>query len=125
MDALSAYHEGGHSTVSFLLGEMPEEVTIRAEELPEGLSEGHTRYLGVEARAIAEAAVLGRSPADRERVTRFLIGVAAGPVAKSYYQRGNRGPSSTRRAGRSSAARWTTGWLYVSRRRRASSSTSI
>jgi hypothetical protein len=88
MDALSSYHESGHATISFLLGEMPEEVTIRAEELPEGLSEGHTRYLGVEARAIAEAAVLGRSPADRDRVMRFLIGVGAGPVAQSYYQRG-------------------------------------
>jgi hypothetical protein len=88
MDALTAFHESGHATVSFLLGEMPEEVTIRAEELPEGLSEGHTRYLGVEARAIAEAAVLGRSPGDRERVTRFLIGTAAGPLAQSYYMRG-------------------------------------
>jgi hypothetical protein len=91
MDALSAYHESGHATVSFLLGEMPEEVTIRPEELPEGLSEGHTRYLGVEARAIAEAAVLGRSPADRERVMRFLISTAAGPCAQAYYQRGSRG----------------------------------
>jgi hypothetical protein len=91
MDALSAYHESGHATISFLLGEMPEEVTIRAEELPEGLSEGHTRYLGVEARAIAEAAVLGRTKADRDRVMRFLISTAAGPCAQAYYQRGSRG----------------------------------
>jgi hypothetical protein len=91
MDALTAYHEAGHATISFLLGEMPEEVTIRAEELPEGLSEGHTRYLGVVSRAIAEAVVLGRTPADRERVMRFLISTAAGPCAQSYYQRGDRG----------------------------------
>jgi hypothetical protein len=84
--ALTSYHESGHSTLSFLLGEMPEEVTIR----PEGNSLGHTRYLSVESRAIAEAAVLGRTSSDRDRVTRFLITTAAGPCAQALYMRGSR-----------------------------------
>src|SRR4029450_9127314 len=125
MYALSAVHEAAHATVSCLLGEMPEEVTIRLEELPEGLSEGHTRYLGVESRAIAEAAVFGRSPADRERVMRFLIGVAAGPVPSPTTSGVLGHPSWTRWPGASSVARWTTRWLSVSQRRRASSSTLV
>jgi hypothetical protein len=87
MDTLSAYHEAGHATVSLLLGEMPDSASIAVEELPEGVSEGHTRYLGVEARAIAEAAVLGRTKVDRERVTRYLIATAAGPAAQALYMR--------------------------------------
>jgi hypothetical protein len=83
MDALTAFHEAGHATVSFLLGEMPEEVSIKAE----GDSLGHTRYLRVEARAIAEA-VLGNTKADQDRVWRFLVSTCAGPVAQSIYQRG-------------------------------------
>jgi hypothetical protein len=85
-NALTSYHESGHAAISFLLGEMPEEVTIR----PEGDSLGHTRYLSVESRAIAEAAVLGRTSSDRDRVTRFLITTAAGPAAQALYMRGSR-----------------------------------
>jgi hypothetical protein len=84
MDQLSAWHEAGHATVSYVLGEMPDLATIHVE----GDSLGHTQLLGVEARAIAEAAVLGRSPADRERVSRFLVGVAAGPAAQALKMRG-------------------------------------
>jgi hypothetical protein len=83
MDALTAFHESGHTTISFLLGEMPEEVSIKAE----GDSLGHMRYLRVEARAIAEA-VLGNTKADQDRVWRFLVSTCAGPVAQSVYQRG-------------------------------------
>jgi hypothetical protein len=50
-----------------LLGEFPEESSIR----PEGDSLGHTRYLGVEARAIAEAAVRGSTAADRDSVMAY------------------------------------------------------
>ncbi len=88
MDVLTAFHESGHATVSFLLGELPEEVTIRPAMLPGGESLGHTKYLSVESRAIAEAAVLGRTKADRDRVMRFLISTAGGPIAQSIYQRG-------------------------------------
>lgn len=87
-DSLTAFHEAGHATVSYLLGEMPEEVAIRAEMLPGGESLGHTRYLSVESRAIAEAAVLGNSKQDRERVMRFLLATTAGPIAQSRFMRG-------------------------------------
>jgi hypothetical protein len=83
MDTLTAFHEAGHATVSFLLGEMPEQVTIR----PEGDSLGHMRYLGVEARGIAEAAVRGSTKADRDRVMAYLISTAAGPAAQALKMR--------------------------------------
>jgi hypothetical protein len=86
MDALTAFHEGGHAAISLLLGEFPEEASIRTE----GDSLGHTRYLGVEARAIAEAAVLGSTKADRDRVMAFLISSAAGPAAQALKMRGSR-----------------------------------
>ena len=86
MNTLTSFHEAGHSAISFLLGEMPEEVTIR----PEGNSLGHTRYLSAESRAIAEAAVLGRTQGDRDRVTRFLITTASGPAAQAIFMRGTR-----------------------------------
>jgi hypothetical protein len=86
MDTLSAYHEAGHCVVSLLLGELPDNASIRAE----GDSLGHTSYLSVEARAIAEAAVLGSTQADRDRVMAYLIGLAAGPAAQALYMRGTR-----------------------------------
>jgi hypothetical protein len=84
MDTLSAYHEAGHCVVSLLLGELPDSASIRAE----GDSLGHTRYLPVEARAIAEAAVLGSTQADRDRVMAYLVGLSAGPAAQAFYMRG-------------------------------------
>jgi hypothetical protein len=85
MDQLSAWHEGGHASVSYLLGEMPDLATIHVE----GDSLGHTQLLGVEARAIAEAAVRGGA-GDRERVSRFLVGLAAGPAAQALKMRNGR-----------------------------------
>jgi hypothetical protein len=84
MDVLSSFHEAGHATVSYLLGEMPDLATIHVE----GDSLGHTQLLGVEARAIAEAAVGGSGDRDRSRVRRFLVGVAAGPAAQALKMRG-------------------------------------
>ena len=84
MDNLSAFHEGGHCVVSLLLGEMPENVSIRAE----GDSLGHTSYLPVEATAIARAAMNARTKADRERVETFLLATAAGPAAQALKMRG-------------------------------------
>lgn len=84
MDVLSAFHEGGHCTISFLLGELPDSASIR----PEGDSLAYTAYLPVEARAIAEAAIRGSTDADRERVTRDLISNAAGPAAQALKMRG-------------------------------------
>jgi hypothetical protein len=43
MDNLIAYHEAGHATISYLLGEMPETVTIR----PSDTSDGHVELLPV------------------------------------------------------------------------------
>jgi hypothetical protein len=83
MDTLTAFHEAGHATVSLLYGEMPDTVTIR----PDDDSAGHTALLGVEARAILKAAVRGRTPEDRDRVTRYLVGVAAGPAAQAFFMR--------------------------------------
>jgi hypothetical protein len=87
MDALVSYHEAGHSTVAFLLGSMPEEVTIS----PDGDSSGHMSYLPVEARIITESAMFGRTQADRSRVMKFLVTNAAGAAAQALYQRGTRG----------------------------------
>jgi hypothetical protein len=86
MDLLSSYHEAGHATVSYLLGEMPDLATIHVE----GDSLGHTQLLGVEARAIAEAAVRGNGAGDRERVMRYLVGLAAGPAAQALKMRQGR-----------------------------------
>jgi hypothetical protein len=86
MDQLSAWHEAGHATVSYVLGEMPDLATIHVE----GDSLGHTQLLGVEARAIAEAAVRGSGAGDRERVMRFLVGLAAGPCSQVLKMRGGR-----------------------------------
>jgi hypothetical protein len=83
MDVLSAFHEAGHATLSLLLGELPDSASIRIE----GDSLGHTKYLPVEARAIAEAAVLGSTQADRDRVMAYVIGLAAGPAAQALYMR--------------------------------------
>ena len=81
MDTLTAFHEAGHATVSLLYGELPERVTIRAD----GDSAGHTALLSAEARAILEAAIRGRTAADRSRVMSYLVGLAAGPVAQSLH----------------------------------------
>jgi hypothetical protein len=83
MDVLSAFHEAGHATLSLLLGELPDSASIRIE----GDSLGHTQYLPVEARAIAEAAVLGSTEADKDRVMRYLVGLAGGPAAQALYMR--------------------------------------
>jgi hypothetical protein len=83
MDTLTAFHESGHATVSLLYGELPDRVTIRAD----GDSDGHTALLGVEARAILEAAVRGRTRKDRNRVMSYLVGVAAGPAAQARHMR--------------------------------------
>jgi len=83
MDVLTAHHEAGHAVVSFLLGEMPDYVTIRAE----GDTAGHMAYLPIEARAIARAAVYGSTQADRDRVTTWLVSVAAGPAAEALKMR--------------------------------------
>lgn len=82
MDTLSAYHEAGHATVSLLYGELPDSASIIAE----GDSLGHTQYLSVEARAIAEAA-FGSTQADRDRVMAYLVGLAAGPAAQALHMR--------------------------------------
>jgi hypothetical protein len=86
MDQLSAWHEAGHATVSYLLGEMPDLATIHVE----GDSLGHTQLLGVEARAIAEAAVRGSGVGDRSRVMCFLVGLAAGPASQAFKMRQGR-----------------------------------
>jgi len=86
MDTLSSFHEAGHATVAYLLGEMPDRATIHVE----GDSLGHTQLLGVEARAIAEAAVRGYGADDRERVMRYLLGLAAGPAAQALHMRQGR-----------------------------------
>jgi hypothetical protein len=83
MDTLTAYHEAGHATVSLLYGELPDRVTIRADRD----SAGHTALLGVEARAILQAAIRGRTAAHRDRVMRYLVGVAAGPAAQALHMR--------------------------------------
>jgi hypothetical protein len=83
MDTLTAFHEAGHATVSLLYGELPDRVTIRADSD----SDGHTALLGVEARSILEAAIRGRTRKDRDRVMRYLVGVAAGPAAQARYMR--------------------------------------
>jgi hypothetical protein len=76
-------HESGHAAISLLYGELPERVTIRAD----GDSAGHTALLGVEGRAILEAAIRGRTRKDRDRVRRYLVGVAAGPAAQAFFMR--------------------------------------
>jgi hypothetical protein len=84
MDALTAFHESGHATVSLLYGELPEHVTIR----PDDDSGGHTALLGVEARAIAgggssswtgdtEAWLTAVPPASRSRMSRSWTHQAA------------------------------------------------
>lgn len=78
-DRLSSFHEAGHATVSYMLGELPERVSIRTE----GNSLGHVAYLQVEAEAIARAAVLGKRDVDRVTVMRNLVATAAGPVAQA------------------------------------------
>jgi hypothetical protein len=65
---------------------MPDLATIHVE----GDSLGHTQLLGVETRAIAEAAVRGSGAGDRQRVMRFLLGVAAGPAAQALHMRQGR-----------------------------------
>lgn len=85
-DRLTSIHEAGHSTLGYLLGEMPEVVSIKTE----GYSLGHVQYLGVEADAIARAAVLGRRNVDRDRVMSNLISTAAGPVAQALHMGGAR-----------------------------------
>jgi hypothetical protein len=83
MDALTAVHEAGHATVSLLYGELPDRVTIR----PDDDSAGHTALLGVEGRSILEAAIRGRTRKVRDRVMRYLVGVAAGPAAQAFFMR--------------------------------------
>jgi hypothetical protein len=85
VDKLSAFHEGGHAAISLLLDEFPDEASIRIE----GDSLGHTSYLPVEARLIAEAAVTGSTQADRDIVMRYLVALAAGPVAQALHMRGS------------------------------------
>jgi hypothetical protein len=68
-----------------VLGEFVERVSIRQENVPWGVSEGHTAYLSVEANAIARAAILGTGDVDLEIVTRSLISTAAGPLAQAKY----------------------------------------
>jgi hypothetical protein len=69
----------------FLVGEFPDVVRIRRDDVPWGISEGHTAYLGVESKAIARSAVLGAGDADRTIVTRSLISTAAGPLAQAKF----------------------------------------
>jgi len=83
MDTLIAYHEAGHATVAFLLGALPETVTIRSD----GESAGHMAYLPVEARSITKSVVFGRTPEDRQRVMAFLVANAAGACSQALYQR--------------------------------------
>jgi hypothetical protein len=83
MDTLTAYHEAGHATISLLLGEMPDSASIEVQ----GDSLGHTAYLGAEATAIARSAVLGSTDADRDRVSAYLVGLAAGPAAHALKMR--------------------------------------
>jgi hypothetical protein len=84
-EELSAFHEAGHAAISVLLGELPEEASI----IEQGQSDGHTTYLPVEARAIAEAA-FGGTDEDQARVTAYLVGLAAGPCAQALHMRQGR-----------------------------------
>jgi hypothetical protein len=85
MDQLTAFHEAGHAVVSFLLGELPDYVTIRPSP-SEGMA-GHTSYLGAESRAIARSVVYGSTDADRDRVTTWLVSTAAGPASQALFMR--------------------------------------
>ncbi len=85
-DKLSAFHEAGHATIAYLLGEFPERVSIRRK----GDSYGHMRYLGVEADQVARAAILGTREIDRDIVMANLLAAAAGPVAQSLKMNGVR-----------------------------------
>ena len=83
-DTLSAFHESGHATISFLLGEMPETVTIR----PDDTSNGHTGLLPVMARSLVHAAATGTRKRDQKRIEAHLIVIAAGPMAQALHMRG-------------------------------------
>jgi hypothetical protein len=85
-DRLSAYHEAGHSTLGYLLGQLPERISIRTQ----GDSQGHVQYLAVEAESIARAALVGTRDIDRDRVMQNLVATAAGPVAQAKVMGGVR-----------------------------------
>jgi hypothetical protein len=85
-DVLSSFHEGAHATISFLLGSLPDVVTIRSD----GDSAGHMEYLPGEAREIAKATVLAGTGADKAVLMRFLLSAAAGPAAQALKMRGKR-----------------------------------
>ena len=89
LDNLIGFHESGHSVISYLLGEMPETVTIR----PDDTSEGHTAYLPVLARSLIRSAATGTSKLDQKLIEANLIVRAAGPMAQALHMRG--GPPVT------------------------------
>jgi hypothetical protein len=82
-DNLSCYHEAGHAVVSLLLGQLPETVSIRADDE----SSGRMEYLPIEARQITKSAMFGRTAEDRQRVMQFLVANAAGPAAQAMHMR--------------------------------------
>lgn len=83
LDSLSAHHESGHAVISFLLGEMPETVTIQ----PDATSDGHVEYLGVLARSLIRSAATGTSKWDQKRIEANLVVRAAGPMAQALHMR--------------------------------------
>jgi hypothetical protein len=84
LDSLIAHHEAGHVTLSYLLGEMPETVTIR----PDDTSDGRTEYLPVLARSLIRSAVTGTRKRDQKFIEANLIVRAAGPMAQALHMRG-------------------------------------
>ena len=62
-------------------------MSIRQGEVTSGTSLGHTAYLSVETKAIAQAAIIGTCDVDRDRevVMRNLLSTAAGPLAQAKY----------------------------------------
>jgi hypothetical protein len=84
LDNLIAHHEAGHVTLSWLLNEMPEKVTIRPDET----SGGHCEYLPVLAGSLVRSAMTGTRKVDQKRIEANLIVRAAGPAAQARYMRG-------------------------------------
>jgi hypothetical protein len=83
VDTLISYHEAGHCTISYLLGEMPEKVTIRPDET----SGGHTEYLPVLARSLIRSAATGTRKLDAKYIEANMIVRAAGPAAQARFMR--------------------------------------
>jgi hypothetical protein len=83
LDNLVAHHEAGHATISYLLGEMPETVTIR----PDDTSDGHTAYLPGRARSLIRSAATGTRKLDQKYIEANLVVRAAGPMAQAVFMR--------------------------------------